>query len=208
MPPRVDMTNSVCNCGRDSTRPPGPATDRRTGTRILTRVVRPTPRRMRDAHLNRRARGRRADRSSRRRGSRASWGSAVGRVELERRGKASAAGPGSATGSNSLLCGGLGRRSDVRYGVDQAPRRNGRPRRAERVDFGGGLYGVVRAYAAILGINPAAGAGALAGSEHVIGHMRFGLEWLRAENLVADCCRLVRRRDESLQPTLPDRRRS
>ena len=39
MPPRVDMTNSVCNCGRDSTRPPGPATDLRTGTRILTRVV-------------------------------------------------------------------------------------------------------------------------------------------------------------------------
>jgi len=66
----------------------------------------------------------------------------------------------------------------------------------------------VRAYAAILEINAAAGAGALAGGEHVIGHMRFGREWLRAENLVADRCRLVRVRDESLQPTLPDRRRS
>ena len=32
--PRVVMTNSMCNSGRDSTRPPGPATDRR---RILTR---------------------------------------------------------------------------------------------------------------------------------------------------------------------------
>lgn len=35
---------------------------------------------------------------------------------------------------------------------------------------------VVRAYAEILEINVAAGAGAPAGGEHVIGHMRFGHE--------------------------------
>ena len=65
--PRVAVTNSVCNCGRDSTRPPGPATELRTGTGTLRRVVSSGPRRMRDAHLHRRARAGRAEHSSRRR---------------------------------------------------------------------------------------------------------------------------------------------
>ena len=38
--PRVAMTNSVCNCGRDSTRQPGPATDR-YGNLHTSRFVRP-----------------------------------------------------------------------------------------------------------------------------------------------------------------------
>ena len=38
--PRVVMTNSVCNSGRDSTRPPGPATDR-YGDPHTSRFVRP-----------------------------------------------------------------------------------------------------------------------------------------------------------------------
>ena len=37
--PREAMTNSVCNSGQDSRGPPGPATDLRTGTRILKPVV-------------------------------------------------------------------------------------------------------------------------------------------------------------------------
>jgi len=54
---------------------------------------------------------------------------------------------------------------------------------------------VVRAYAAILKINVAAGAGALP-----VASTAFGREWLRTENQVADRCRLVRVRDESPQP--------
>ena len=38
--PRVAMTNSVCSCGRDSTRQPGPATDR-YGNLHTSRFVRP-----------------------------------------------------------------------------------------------------------------------------------------------------------------------
>ena len=38
--PRLAMTNSVCNCGRDSTRQPGPATDR-YGNLHTSRFVRP-----------------------------------------------------------------------------------------------------------------------------------------------------------------------
>ena len=38
--PRVAMTNSMCNCGRDSTRPAGPATDR-YGDAHTSRFVRP-----------------------------------------------------------------------------------------------------------------------------------------------------------------------
>ena len=95
---RVALTNSVCNCGRDSTRPHGPATDR-YGDPHRSRFVRllagsatlisidelvlvgqnfePAP------------------------PQRASSRSAVGRVE--RRGEAAAACPRSATGSISLL---------------------------------------------------------------------------------------------------------
>ena len=58
---------------------------------------------------------------------------------------------------------------------------------------------------AILEVDAAAGAGALTGGEHIIGHMRFGREWLRTRNLVADRCRLIRVRGESMQPTLPDK---
>ena len=35
--PRVAMTNSVCNSGRDSTRPPGPGTDKYRGSSHVTR---------------------------------------------------------------------------------------------------------------------------------------------------------------------------
>ena len=35
--------------------------------------------------------------------------------------------------------------------------------------------------------------------------MRFGREWLRTRNLVADRCRLIRVRGESMQPTLRDK---
>ena len=97
------MTNSVCNYGQDSTRPPGPAT---TVRGCSHESFRQAPRRTRDAHLNRRARAGRAERSSRRRRSErrrvlplaASNGGARPRepVAVRRRGR-------------SVCCGGPGR---------------------------------------------------------------------------------------------------
>ena len=108
------MTNSTCNCGRDSTRPPGPATDRYGG--CSHESFRQAPRRTRDAHLNRRARAGRAERSSRRRRSErrrvlplaASNGGARPRepVAVRRRGR-------------SVCCGGPGRQWDAACGVDR-----------------------------------------------------------------------------------------
>ena len=92
------MTNSVCNYGQDSTRPLGPATD---GTGMLTRVVSsgPSPDARRSSQSTSSCWSRRTFEQAP--PQRASSGSAVGRVE--RRGEASGACRGSATGSISLL---------------------------------------------------------------------------------------------------------
>ena len=55
---------------------------------------------------------------------------------------------------------------------------------------------------AIVEVDTAAGAGALVGYEHVIGHMKFAREWLRTQDLVAERCRLIRVIGESMEPTL------
>ena len=58
---------------------------------------------------------------------------------------------------------------------------------------------------AIVEVDTAAGAGALVGHEHVIGQMKFTREWLRAHNVIANQCRLIRVQGESMEPTLPDK---
>ena len=58
---------------------------------------------------------------------------------------------------------------------------------------------------AILEVDTAAGAGALVGYEHVVGHRRFPRAWLQEQNLVADRCRLIRVVGESMEPTLADK---
>ena len=58
---------------------------------------------------------------------------------------------------------------------------------------------------AIVEVDTAAGAGALVGHEHVIGQMKFAREWLRAHNVIANQCRLIRVQGESMEPTLPDK---
>ena len=116
---RVAMTNSVCNYGQDSTRPPGPATGQ--VRECSHESFRQAPRRTRDAHLNRRARAGRAERSSRRRRSErrrvlplaASNGGARHRepVAVRRRGR-------------SVCCGGPGRQWDAACGVDRTRSRH------------------------------------------------------------------------------------
>lgn len=58
---------------------------------------------------------------------------------------------------------------------------------------------------AILEVDAVAGPDALSRRKHVIGHMRFTREWLRARNLVGDRCRVIRVQGESMEPTLPER---
>ena len=58
---------------------------------------------------------------------------------------------------------------------------------------------------AIVEVDTAAGAGALVGYEHVIGHIKFPRDWLRTQDLVAERCRLIRVIGESMEPTLPDK---
>ena len=58
---------------------------------------------------------------------------------------------------------------------------------------------------AILEVDTAAGAGALVGYEHVVGHRKFPRAWLQEQNLTADQCRLIRVVGESMEPTLSDK---
>ena len=58
---------------------------------------------------------------------------------------------------------------------------------------------------AILEVDTAAGAGALVGYEHVVGHRKFPRAWLHEQNLAADRCRLIRVVGESMEPTLTDK---
>lgn len=58
---------------------------------------------------------------------------------------------------------------------------------------------------AILEVDTAAGAGALVGSEHVVGYRKFPRAWLQEQNLNADRCRLIRVAGDSMEPTLADK---
>ena len=64
---------------------------------------------------------------------------------------------------------------------------------------------VAQEHIAVVEVDTAAGAGALVGYEHVIGHVKFARNWLQTQNLVADRCRLIRVVGESMEPTLPDK---
>ena len=206
------------------------ATDPTDRYRILTRDIRPTPRRMLDDPLNRRARGRRADRSSRRRrserrgfrswplrtagrglGSLSRWGDGVDQAVVAALVAVGCAVQGRQSAPPEP---GMNRRRrwETRERDGRVPRQRGcaggarwrrrrRPCRggrgplpsttapaAERVDVGSDLYGG----SSVRG-DPEdqrrGRSGCTAGGEHGFGHMRFGREWLRTENQVADRCR-------------------
>ena len=91
------------------------------------------------------------------------------------------------------------RTDDIVEELELAQRRNGEHRAAVDPNVRR-----TREDVAILEVDAAAGPSALSSREHVIGHMRFAREWLRARNLVGDRCRVIRVPGESMEPTLPD----
>ena len=80
-------------------------------------------------------------------------------------------------------------------------------KRAEVHDLRSGTAAPARSdetWTEYIGVDTAAGVGAIAGDERVTGLAKCSHAWLRCQGLIASRCRIMRVSGESMEPTLPD----